>query len=334
MKIGNVEIEKPIALAPMEDVSDTSFRLICKRLGADILYTEFTSSEAIIRDVRTALHKIQITDEERPIAIQIFGGRETSMEYATKIVEQANPDFIDINCGCWVKNLAARGEGAGLLRDLPRFESIVTSTVKATKLPVTVKTRLGWDKNSIVILEVAKMIEQAGAKALALHCRTRDQGHNGSADWTWLEKIKRAISIPLIGNGDLNSPEDIKRMFETGCDGVMIGRGAISNPFIFKQAKYFLQHGVRLPDATLQERIELCIEHLKLSIKYKGPRDGVISFRKHYTGYLSGIPNIAKLRAELTQMLEFEKIVTRLHQFLDEDHSSLTTATAEVSQTV
>src|SRR3989338_9011721 len=191
MNIGDIKFDRPIALAPMEDVTDTAFRLICKRQGADIVYTEFTSSEAIIRDIPRALRKIQVTDEERPVAIQLFGGVEQSMEKATRKAEQLRPDFIDINCGCWVKNHVARGEGAALLKDLPHFERIVTSTVKSTKLPVTVKTRLGWDAGSIVILDVARMVEQAGAKALTVHCRTRDQGHRGSADWEWLTKIKR-----------------------------------------------------------------------------------------------------------------------------------------------
>lgn len=321
MKIGTLEIEKPIALAPMEDVTDTSFRLICKRLGADLLYTEFTSSEALIRDIKKALKKIEITDEERPIAIQIFGGVTASMEGAAKVVESANPDFIDINCGCWVKNHAMRGEGAGLLRDLPRFEQIVKATVKATELPVTVKTRLGWDQKSIVILDVAKMVEQAGAQALTIHCRTRDQRHDGIADWNWLEKVRKVISIPLIGNGDVANPEDAKRMFETGCDGVMVGRGAIGNPFIFRQIKHFVKTGQPLPEPAIQERIELCISHLKLSVQHKGPWEGVVSFRKHYADYLRGLPNAAKLRAELMSLMEFEKISDRLHLFCEENVS-------------
>lgn len=318
MKIGTIEINNPIALAPMEDVSDIPFRLICKRLGADLLYTEFTSSEALIRDVKTALKKIEFTEAERPIAIQIFGGKEKSMEGATKVVEGAKPDFIDINCGCWVKNFALRGEGAGLLKDLPQFEAIVKSIVKSTPLPVTVKTRLGWDAKCIVILDVAKMVEAAGAKALTVHCRTREQGHSGNADWTWLEKIKRVISIPLIGNGDIKTPQDVKRMFETGCDGAMIGRGAIANPWIFKQTKYFLATGQHLPEPTLKERIELCIEHLQLSLRHNGPWHGVVNFRKHYAGYLHGLPNVAKLRAELMGLMDANQIIFLLRQFCEE----------------
>ncbi|MCK5083314.1 MAG: tRNA dihydrouridine synthase DusB, partial [Candidatus Omnitrophica bacterium] len=306
-----------IALAPMEDVTDTAFRLVCKRLGADIVYTEFTSCEALIRDIPRAIKKIRITDEERPIAIQLFGGVEESMEEAARRATALGPDLIDINCGCWVKNHVSRGEGAALLKDLPHFERIVASTVKATKLPVTVKTRLGWDTNSIVILDVAKMVEQAGAKALTVHCRTRSQAHRGQADWHWLEKIKKVISIPLIGNGDITMPDDVKRMFETGCDGVMIGRGAMSNPWIFRQAKHFLKTGQRLPESTLREKIELCIEHLKLSVQLKGLRDGIIPFRKYYVGYLNGVPNVAKLRSELMQLVDLEKIIDRLLRFLE-----------------
>ena len=318
MKIGTIEIEKPLCLAPMEDVSDIPFRLTCKSLGADLLYTEFTSSEALIRDIKKALKKIEFTESERPLAIQIFGGRETAMEQAAKVVEFAKPDFIDINCGCWVKNHAMRGEGAGLLRDLPRFEAIVKSIVKSTTLPVTVKTRLRWDAKSIVILDVAKMVEAAGAKALTVHCRTRDQRHSGEADWSWLERIKRAIAIPLIGNGDIETPQDAKRMFETGCDGVMMGRGAIANPWIFQQTKHFLATGEIPPEPSLSVRIEKCIEHLTLNVKNKGPVYGVTDFRKFYAGYLRGLPLAAKLRAELMHFTEFNQIASRLRQFCEE----------------
>ncbi|OFZ55263.1 MAG: tRNA dihydrouridine synthase DusB, partial [Bacteroidetes bacterium RIFCSPHIGHO2_02_FULL_44_7] len=275
MNIGPLQIEKPIILAPMEDVSDRAFRMICRRMGADIVFTEFTSSEALIREVPKALRKIKFSAEERPIAIQIYGGVETSMEGAAKIAQSFQPDFIDINCGCWVKNVAVRGDGAGLLRDIPKFEKIVKSVVDATKLPVTVKTRLGWDDESIVILDVARMVEQAGAQALTIHCRTRCQGYKGDANWNWLEKIKKVVSIPVFGNGDVETPDDVKRMFETGVDGVMIGRGAIHNPWIFKQAKHFLATGEYLPEITLKEKIDVCIEHLQLSMTEKGIKGGL-----------------------------------------------------------
>lgn len=316
MKIGTIDIDNPIILAPMEDVTDTAFRIICKRLGADIVYTEFTSSEAIIRGIPKALHKIKIEEEERPVAIQLFGGVEASMAEAAERAESFGPDFIDINCGCWVKNHVAHGHGAALLKDLPRFEKIVRSTVNATKLPVTVKTRLGWDTNSIVIEDVARLVEQAGAKAIAVHCRTRKQAHTGKADWQWLEKIKKIVTIPVIGNGDVVTPEDAQRMFSIGCDGVMIGRGALTNPWIFRQTKHYLRTGEHLPAVPLEDRIGLCIEHLKLSVHHNGLRDAIIPFRKYYLAYLRGIPHINKLRQELMQLADLEKIITCLRQFL------------------
>ena len=321
MKIGPIEVENPIALAPMEDVSDVTFRVLCKRLGADLVYTEFTSSEALIRDIPKALRKIQIVAEERPVGIQIFGGIEESMEEAARIAESFKPDFIDINCGCWVKNHALRGEGAGLLRDLKQFEKIVKATVNAVKVPVTVKTRLGWDEKSIVILDVAKIVEQAGAQALTVHCRTRSQGYKGPADWSWLTKIKKVINIPLIGNGDIAAPEDVKRMFETGCDGVMVGRGAIANPWIFQQAKHFLRTGQAPVYPTLHARVELCIEHLQMSVEKRGIREGITNFRKYYAGYFRGLPNAAKLRSDLMQLQDLPLVVTRLQQFADESPS-------------
>ncbi|MBI3602210.1 MAG: tRNA dihydrouridine synthase DusB [Candidatus Omnitrophica bacterium] len=323
MKIGSFELQQPLALAPMEDVTEMPFRLICKRLGADVVVTEFTASEALIREVPKALHKIEICDEERPVGIQIFGGRPEAMEGAAQVVEKFQPDFIDINCGCWVKNHVARNEGAGLLRDLALFEQIVKAAVKATKLPVTVKTRLGWDDQSIVIVDVAKMIEQAGAQALTLHCRTRAQAHHGFADWAWLKKIKKAISIPVIGNGDVTTVEDVKAMLDTGCDGVMIGRGAIINPWIFKQSKHYLKTGQLLAKPTIEERIQLCLEHLKLSVKYNGEYNGVVTFRKHYAGYLKGLANVSSVRSDLMQYTQLEQVETRLRKYLDESMSDV-----------
>lgn len=323
MKIGSIDINKPLCLAPMEDVTELPFRLICKRLGADIVYTEFTSSEGIIRDIPRIMEKIQINEEERPVGIQIFGGRPEAMADAAEAIERLNPDFIDINCGCWVKNHVARNEGSGLLRDLPLFEQIVKATVKGTKLPVTVKTRLGWDEQSIVILDVAKMVEAAGAKALTLHCRTRSQAHSGFANWAWLEKIKKVVSIPIIGNGDITSPEDVQAMLETGCDGVMIGRGAIANPWIFKQTKHYLENGELMPEPSIEEKIQVCIEHLKLNVKYKGEKYGVQTFRKHYVGYLKGLPNISPVRSELMKFTMMDPVIKRLERYLLEKIVSL-----------
>lgn len=315
MQIGNITIDKPILLAPMEDVTDTPFRLICKRLGADILCTEFTSSEALIRSVRSAFYKISLRDEERPIGIQIVGAREEAMAEAARLAESANPDFIDINCGCWVRDIAARGEGAGLLKDLKKFESVIKAVVKATRLPVTVKTRLGLTQDNIVILDAAKIAQDQGAKVLTVHCRTKSQGYSGKADWSWLEKIRKVISIPLIGNGDIKTPEDAKTVFDLGCDGIMIGRAAISNPWIFEQAKHFVKTGAHLTEASFKDRVELCIEHLMLSVQFKGKKMGVVDFRKHYAGYLSSFPFVAKLRAALIAMNDADEIVKQLRKF-------------------
>ncbi len=301
----------------MEDVTDYSFRTVCKELGADLLYTEFASSEALIRDVDKTLGKIRVHDEERPIGVQIFGSAESSMEAAAAVAEQARPDFIDINCGCWVKKVALRGAGAGLLQDIKKFEDVVRGVLAGTTLPVTVKTRLGWDAENIIILDVARMLEGLGVQALTVHCRTRKQGHSGEADWAWLEKLKNTVAMPIIGNGDVTEPEDVKRMFATGCDGVMIGRGAIQNPWLFAQAKHYMATG-EVPDPpSVPERIALCIKHLRRAVDVKGEKRGSIEFRKHYSGYLRNLPHVAKLRAELMQLNEVELIVARLNQFCD-----------------
>lgn len=316
MKLANYELHQPLFLAPMEDVTDLSFRLVCKRLDADVTVTEFTAAEALIRNVGRAFRKIEILDEERPVGIQLFGSRPEALKEAASIAEQMGPDFIDLNCGCWVKNHVARTEGAGLLKDLPLFEKIVKATVSGTKLPVTVKTRLGWDHESIVIMEVAKMVEAAGARMLTLHCRTRSQAHRGFADWSWLERVKRSISIPLIGNGDINSPQDVKDMFATGCDGVMIGRGAVANPWIFRQAKHYLKTGTLLPDPGIPERISLCMEHLKSACTLKSCRNPVLAFRKHYVGYLKGLPGVSKLRTDLMRLETLDDVLSRLQAYL------------------
>ncbi|MGA7161977.1 MAG: tRNA dihydrouridine synthase DusB [Bacteroidota bacterium] len=319
MKIGSIDIAHPILLAPMEDVTDLPFRLICKRLGADIVYTEFVNSEGLVRNSEKTKKKMFFSEEERPFGIQIYGGEEASMEGAARIAESLDPDLIDINCGCWVKDVAMRGAGAGLLKDLPRMEKIVSLVVKATHTPVTVKTRLGWDENSIRIVEVAKMLEGIGVKGLTVHCRTRAQAHKGIPDYTWIPKIKAVVSIPVVVNGNILEPDDVQKVIdETGCDGVMIGRGAIDNPWIFQQAKTFLAAGIVLKNVPIEERVAVCIEHLKLSVEYKGERTGVLEMRKHYSGYLRGLPNIAKLRAELMTFTTAEPLIERLMQFIDE----------------
>jgi tRNA-dihydrouridine synthase B len=318
VKIGNVEIEKGILLAPMEDVTDLPFRVICKRLGADIVYTEFVNSEGLVRGSEKTKKKMMFWEEERPFGIQIYGGEIASMEGAAQLAESFNPDIIDINCGCWVKDVAMRGAGAGLLRDLPKMEKVASTVVNAVKTPVTLKTRLGWDKNSIRIVDVAKMCEAVGIKALTVHCRTRDQGHKGEVDYSWIPEIKEAVSMPIIVNGDIVSPQNVENVFAmTGCDAVMIGRGAVLNPWIFRQAKHYMATGELLPEPTIEERVNLLREHLNLSIEFKGERAGVIELRKHYSGFLRGLPHVSKIRMELMQFTEARPIFEHLTRFLE-----------------
>lgn len=317
MRLGTLDIERPIALAPMEDVTDQPFRLVCKRLGADIVYTEFVNSEGVVRDSAKTLRKMEFREEERPFGIQIYGSEESSMERAAAIAESYNPDLIDINCGCWVKDVANRGAGAGLLKDPPKMERIIRSVVQSVRLPVTVKTRLGWDSESIRIVEVAKMVEGAGAEALTIHCRTRAQGHSGEPDFSWIPSVKESVSIPIIVNGGLNTPDKIHRVFEeTGCDGVMIARAAIDNPWIFNQAKHFSKSGEMPPAPGIDERVRVLFEHLGLSIEYNGERRAVIEFRKYYAGYLRNLPNASKIRSELMSFLERAPIEEHITHYI------------------
>jgi tRNA-dihydrouridine synthase B len=299
-------------------VSDLPFRLICKRMGADIMYTEFVNSEGLVRGNVKTQKKMFFKEEERPIGIQIYGADIAAMEGAARMAESFAPDLIDINCGCWVRDVAMRGAGAGLLRDLPRMEKMASAVVAAVNTPVTLKTRLGWDANSIRIVEVARMCEQIGIQALTVHCRTREQGHRGSVDYSWIPRIKEAVSIPIIVNGDIVTPENVRDVFaETGCDAVMIGRGAVSNPWIFRQARHFMATGEHLPEPTVEERVILLKEHLRLAVEYKGERTGVIELRKHYSGFLRGMPHVSKIRNELMQFTQAEPIFEHLTRFLE-----------------
>ncbi len=317
-KIGDITLDRPLALAPMEDVSDIPFRRLCKERGADLVYTEFTNVEAISRNVKRSLDKIRVTDEERPVAIQLYGSNGQSLEKAAAVAETYKPDFIDINCGCWVKKIAMRGDGAGLLRDLDKFEFVVQSVIRGTSLPVTVKTRLGWDDDSIVIEDVARMLRDNGVQALTVHCRTRCQGYGGEADWSWLPRIKAAApDLPLMANGDLFNPEDVAAVLDLGCDGAMIGRAAIANPWFFERTKHYLATGEMPPEPTYEERIDLCLRHLKESVAYRGMRRGVTSFRKYYAQYFKGMPNANKIKVSLMQFTEVEPIEEVLREYLD-----------------
>lgn len=324
VKIGSIDLgDRPLLLAPMEDVTDSPFRQICRSRGASIVYTEFISSEALVRDSDIAMHKMDFSEEERPFGVQIFGSRGEAMEGAARLAESNNPDLVDINFGCPVHKIVKKGAGAGCLKDLDLMERMAGSVVDAVdNKPVTVKTRLGWDDRTIRIREAALMLQDLGIKALAVHARTRCQKYKGDARWEWLKKLKDTpgLEIPIIGNGDVTSPEDAKRMFEeTGVDGVMIGRGAIGNPWIFEHTRHYLETGEKLPEPTIDERIELCAEQLRRSVKHHGEYYGVVIMKKHYGQYLKGVRNSRQLRAAIMEESEMEPILELLYTFRDEE---------------
>lgn len=319
LKIGKIELSKAILLAPMEDVTDISFRLICRELGADIVYTEFVNSDGLVRANEKTHLKLKIIEEERPVGIQIYGGNIESMVGAAKIAEAENPDIIDINAGCWVKNVVGVGAGSALLKDPIYMQELVSSVVKVTSLPVTVKTRLGWDHDSIQILEVAKRMEDAGAAAITIHCRTRKDGHKGDADWSWIPRIKEVVNIPVILNGNVLTASDVKHAFdETNADAVMIARGAIGNPWIFEEAKELLNTGSITLVVDESKKIKTCLRHLQLAIKIKGERRAVIEHRKFYSGYLKGLYNASKIRNELMKYVGYAEVENELLNYLVE----------------
>ena len=302
-KVGKINIEKALLLAPMEDVTDIAFRRLLKELGADIVYTEFVNSDGLIRSNKKTERKLEITEEERPVGIQIYGGNLEPMIQAARIAELKNPDIIDINAGCWVKKIANRGAGAGLLKDPCYMQTMVQSIVNAVTIPVTVKTRIGWDVDSINILEVAKRIEDAGASALTIHCRTKTQGHSGEPDWSWVPKIKEVVKIPVALNGGVFSAEDVKRAFEeTNADAIMIARGAIDHPWIFREAKELLNEK-NINTVSTDERIYTALRHLRYSLEIKEPKAAIIPFRKYYSGYLKGLNNSKEIRQELYKQI-------------------------------
>ncbi len=319
LKINNLEINNALLLAPMEDVTDISFRNICKEMGADIVYTEFVNCEGLIRSNEKTKKKLKITEKERPVGIQIYGENLESMVYAAKISEEENPDIIDINAGCWVKKIANRGAGAGLLKDPPYMQKMVKTIVDAVKKPVTVKTRIGWDNESIAILDVAKRMEDVGIKALTIHCRTRQQGHSGEVQYDWIPKIKEVVKIPVIVNGGIFSAQDVKNVFDrTNADGLMIARGAIANPWIFREAKQLLEDGTISLVITTEMRIQTTLRHLKDSIEIKGERKAILEFRKYYSSYLKGLFGVSVVRQDLMKLLEFNQVEERLLRFLSE----------------
>ncbi len=318
-KVGKIEIEKAILLAPMEDITDVSFRLICKELGADLVYTEFVNSEGLIRQSEKTHKKLEVVDAERPVGIQIYGGVLTSMVEAAKIAEKENPDILDINAGCWIKNVVKNNAGAGLLKDPKYMQQLVKAVVDSISIPVTVKTRLGWDNNSIKILEIAERMEDAGAKAIIVHCRTRSMGLKGEADWSWIPKIKEVVNIPVGLNGNVLTAHDVKLAFdETGADAVMIARGAIGNPWIFEEAKQLLNTGYISNMVDEEKRINTCLHHLKIAVNVKGEKRAVIEHRKFYSGYLKGLNNVSLVKKTLMSPIEYQEVEDILLRYLED----------------
>ena len=313
VKIGNVALgDFPLLLAPMEDVSDPPFRAVCKEGGVDLMYTEFISSEGLIRNAQQSIMKLDIFASERPIGIQIFGNDIETMKAAVGIAERVNPDLIDINYGCPVKKVACKGAGAGILRDIPKMVRMTREIVKSTTLPVTVKTRLGWDKKTQYIVEVAERLQDVGIQAITIHGRTRVQMYKGNADWTLIGEIKNnpRMTIPVFGNGDVDTPQKAYRMRqEYGVDGVMIGRAAIGSPWIFREVKHYFATGQLLAPPSIKERLSILRKHLELSIKWKGTRHGIVEMRRHYKNYLKGIPNVKTYREKLVTLRSYEEIV-------------------------
>ncbi|TRX50944.1 tRNA dihydrouridine synthase DusB [Fulvivirga sp. M361] len=318
VKIADIELgEFPLLLAPMEDVSDPPFRAVCKENGADLMYTEFISSEGLIRHAEKSVQKLDIYDYERPIGIQIFGDKIDSMREAAGIAEEAEPEIVDINYGCPVKKVACKGAGAGILLDLPKMQKMTEEIVKQVNLPVTVKTRLGWDENTIKIVEVAKRLQDVGIQALTIHGRTRKQMYKGEADWTKIAEVKNHpdIHIPIFGNGDIDTPEKaLEYRNKYGVDGIMIGRAAIGYPWIFNEVKYYFKTGDHLASPTLDDRIAVARKHLDFSVEWKGERQGLFEMRRHYTNYFRGIPNFKPFRTRLVETDTYVEILGILEE--------------------
>ena len=316
IKIGKIELPSfPLLLAPMEDVSDPPFRAVCKKYGADLMYTEFISSEGLIRDALKSRQKLDIYEEERPVGIQIFGGDEEAMAISAGIVDTVNPDLLDINFGCPVKKVVCKGAGAAVLKDIDLMVRLTKAVIKSTSVPVTVKTRLGWDFDSINIMEVAERLQDIGVQALSIHGRTRSQLYKGEADWSHIAAVKNnpRIHIPIFGNGDIDSPEKaLEYKNKYGIDGIMIGRAAIGYPWFFREVKHYFATGEKLAPPTIEERVDAIKQHLQASLKWKGPKLGIFEMRRHYANYLKGIPNIKPLRSKLVILNTAEEIEEEL----------------------
>lgn len=326
VKIANIELgEFPLLLAPMEDVSDPPFRYVCKQAGADLMYTEFISSEGLIRDAIKSRQKLDIFDYERPIGIQIFGGDEEAMALSAKIVDATGPDLLDINYGCPVSKVVCKGAGAGVLKDVDLMVRLTDAVVKSTNLPVTVKTRLGWDESSKNIMEVAERLQDVGIKALTIHGRTRAQMYKGEADWTLIAAVKNnpRIHIPIFGNGDIDNPEKaLEYKNRYGVDGVMIGRAAIGYPWIFREVKHYLKTGQHLPPPTFEERLLVCRTHFEKSVAWKGDKVGVFEMRRHYAQYFRGLPDFKPWRTQLVNAGTPDEVFVLLEQ-LKETYSGM-----------
>ncbi|SHH85784.1 putative TIM-barrel protein, nifR3 family [Chryseolinea serpens] len=329
VKIGQIELgEFPLLLAPMEDVSDPPFRAVCKEGGADLMYTEFISSEGLIRDAAKSRQKLDIFEYERPIGIQLFGGDIGNMVGSAEIATAANPDLIDINYGCPVKAVACRGAGAALLQDIPKMVQMTAEIVKCTHLPVTVKTRLGWDDKTKNIVEVAERLQDIGIKALTIHGRTRVQMYKGEADWTLIAEIKNnpRMNIPIFGNGDVDTPEKaLEYRNRFGVDGIMIGRAAIGYPWIFNEIKHFFKTGEKLGAPGMAERVRATKKHLEFSVRWKGDRLGIFEMRRHYSNYFKGIPDFKPFRTRLVEVETEAEIMAILDEVVDAYASSLVT---------
>ena len=320
VKIGNIDLgEFPLLLAPMEDVSDPPFRRLCKLHGADMLYSEFISSEGLIRDAIKSRQKLDIFDYERPVGIQIFGGDEEAMALSAKIVATVRPDLVDINFGCPVKKVVSKGAGAGVLKDIDLMVRLTKAVVRSTDLPVTVKTRLGWDENSINIEEVAERLQDVGISALTIHARTRSQMYKGHSDWSYIAKVKNnpRIHIPIFGNGDIDSPQKaLEYRNKYGVDGIMIGRAAIGYPWIFREIKHYFATGELLSPPTIADRVAAARNHLIWSVEWKGERQGVLEMRRHYANYFKGLPNFKEHRQRLVTLDSAAEIVTALEEIV------------------